>query len=139
VWRTLCKERFQKTEVKSPRCAGHNGVTTILHLNEGTRLLDFVQIIYLSQFGSLQDGVQQHVRKIGLCQWEAQGMDKLTGHGGHYVNKGAEDRGSANRVRWPGLNTVTVGQEGLVNSYHWFKSTRVPRTCKVNRVQRKGK
>jgi hypothetical protein len=52
-------------------------------------------------------------------------MDKLTGHGGHCVNKGAEDRVSVNRVRWPGLNhsdrwTRRFSQQGALDR---FKST----------------
>ena len=31
-------------------------------------------------------------------------MNKFTGHGGHCVNKVAQDRGKVNKVRCPGLN-----------------------------------
>jgi hypothetical protein len=52
-------------------------------------------------------------------------MDKLTGYGTHCVNKAAEDRGSVNRVRWPGLNhsdrwTRRFSQQGALDR---FKST----------------
>jgi hypothetical protein len=70
-------------------------------------------------------GLNHQVLKIGLCQWEAQVMDKLTGHGGNCVNTSAEDRGSVNRVRWPGLShsdhwTRRGSQQGALDR---FKST----------------